>query len=114
DEPTCFGFKLTVDRITVGYTSDTELYSGMEKNYQGCDYLTLNCLRPSDSGIPDHLKTEDIIKILKVAKPRMAILSHLGLQMLKIGPEKQAELIEKESGVKCIAAKDGQILKSSE
>lgn len=107
DEPTCFGFKLHLDGKIIGYTSDTEFYPEMPNNYSGCDFLILNCLRPVEDGIPDHLKTEDVIKILKTAKPKIAILTHMGEKFLKSNPETQAELISNKTGVKCIAAKDG-------
>ncbi|MBN2477997.1 MBL fold metallo-hydrolase [Candidatus Micrarchaeota archaeon] len=108
DEPTAFGFKLKLEGKTIGYTGDTEIYKGIGKNYKGCDVLIANCLKPEDDGIPDHLKTEDVIEILKTAKPKMCILNHLGFSMIKAGPAPQAKKIQKESGIPTFAPKDGQ------
>lgn len=111
DEPTCFGFKLSIEGKVIGYTSDTNYFKGLGEVFKGCDYLIVNCLKPFSDGIPDHLETEQVIEILKHAKPGMCILSHFGMKMLRVGPSTQAAKIEKETGVKTIAAKDGQKIK---
>jgi ribonuclease BN (tRNA processing enzyme) len=108
DEPTAFGFKLWIDANVIGYTGDTEYSTEIAKKFSGCDYLIVNCLKPTSDGIPDHLKTADVIEMLKIAKPKFAILSHMGVKILHAGPEKEAALIEKETGVPCVAARDGQ------
>ncbi|MGV8176324.1 MAG: MBL fold metallo-hydrolase [Candidatus Bilamarchaeaceae archaeon] len=107
DETSAFGFVLKIDGSTVGYTTDTEYFEGLGAQYNGCDYLIINCLKPDDDGIPDHLKTTDCMKVAEIAKPRVLVLSHLGMNMIKAGPEAQAKLVEKKTGVQCIAAKDG-------
>ncbi len=109
DEPTAFGFKLFIDGKVIGYTGDTEYSDSLAKKFEGCNLLIANCLKPSPDGIPDHMKTSDIIHLLKIAKPSsLAVLTHMGLKFLKVGPEKEAEKIEKASGIKCVAARDGQ------
>ncbi|MFA6531168.1 MAG: MBL fold metallo-hydrolase [Candidatus Micrarchaeia archaeon] len=109
DDPTGFGFKLHIDGKTIGYTSDTELTDKVAASYSGCDYLIINCLKPTKDGIPDHLETSDVIKIVSVSKPKLAILSHMGLKMLRAGPESEARKIEDATGIRTVAAKDGQI-----
>ncbi len=108
DELTAFGFKLFIDRAVIGYTGDTEYSNELSKKFSGCDYLIINCLKPIKDGIPDHLKTSDVINIIKVAKPKVAILSHMGASFLRAGPESEANKISKATSVNCIAAKDGQ------
>lgn len=109
DEESCFGFKLTIDGVTVGYTSDTEYYEGIAEAYKNCDFLILNCLKPELDQYRGHLASSDVIEILKIAKPKQAILSHMGMKMITKDPDKEAKKIEKASNVKTIAAKDGQI-----
>lgn len=108
DEPTAFGFRLFIDATVIGYTGDTEYSDELSKKFGGCDYLIINCLKPTEDGIPDHLKTSDVIDVLKNAKPKFAILSHMGMKLLRLGPEKEAALISRVSGMPCVAARDGQ------
>jgi ribonuclease BN (tRNA processing enzyme) len=55
----------------------------------------------------EHLTPEDVIKLLRVARPRTAILNHFGMQVVKAGPDAIAKRIETETGVPTIAAGDG-------
>ncbi len=107
DDKTAIGFVLEAEGRRIGYTSDTEYFKGLGLQYKGCDYLIVNNLKPKDDGIPDHLASEDTIKILKEAKPKKAVLSHLGAKFIDRPAEVEANMIEEESGVRTIAAKDG-------
>lgn len=110
DDRTAIGFTLETEGKRVGYTSDTEYLKGLGSVYKGCDYLIVNNLKPKLDGIPDHLSSEDTVKILKEARPKKAILSHLGAGFLKRPAELEANMIEEESGVRTIAARDGMKL----
>jgi ribonuclease BN (tRNA processing enzyme) len=107
EEPSTFGFKLYMDGKIVGYISDTEYIESFGKDFSGCDLLIMNCLKPEDDNYKGHLTSRGAIKILREAKPKMCVITHLGMKMLQAGPQKEAERIERESGVKTIAAKDG-------
>ncbi len=109
DEPTAFGFKLFLDGKVIGYTTDTEPFDGIADCYRDCDVLILNCLKPKTDPYKGHLTTNDCIKLVKIAKPKLAVISHLGMKMINIA-DSEAKKIEKATGVKCIAAKDGQRL----
>lgn len=111
DESTAFGFKLFLDGKTIGYTSDTEYYEGLGDAYKNCDYLIVHCLKPAADKFYGHLTINGVTKLLKIARPKLAILSHLGLKMIHIA-DKEAKKIEKASGVHCIAAKDGMKIES--
>jgi len=59
--------------------------------------------------------TADKAKILVGrAKPKLAILQHFGMKMLFGVAEKEAKWIEQETGIKTIAARDGQIFELDE
>lgn len=105
EDTTGFGFKLSIDGTIIGYTSDTEYYEGMGENYKDCDYLIINCLKPSLDKYAGHMTTEDVIMLVSIAKPKLAIITHLGMKMIPIA-DSEAKKIEKSSGVRCIAAKD--------
>jgi hypothetical protein len=55
----------------------------------------------------EHLIPEDVIKVLCVAKPKVALLNRFGMQVVKAGPDAVAQRIEAATGVRTIAAADG-------
>ncbi len=107
EEETAFGFKLFMDGKVVGHITDTEPVEHLGKAFVGCDVLVINCMKPEADKYRGHLTTGDVIAVLKEARPKTCIITHMGLKMMKAGPAKEAERIEKDSGVKTIAAKDG-------
>jgi ribonuclease BN (tRNA processing enzyme) len=94
--------------MVIGYTSDTEYYEELGERLAGCDILIANCLKPEKDGIPDHLETTDVIRLLSDARPKLCVITHMGLKMLRVGAVREAEKIENQTGVRTIAAKDGQ------
>lgn len=96
---------------TIGYLSDTEYFPELERIFGYCDCLIVNVLRPRNVRWPKHLNTEKAAQLIKKAKPKMAVIQHFGMIMLRAGPGKEAKWIEKESGVKTIAAEDGMVLR---
>ncbi len=106
DEPTTFGFRLTMDGRIIGYITDTEYIESLVE-LTDCDLLIVNCIKPQSDGYHGHLTSEDVIKILRTAKPKKCVITHLGLKMLAKGPNEEADRITKESGIGTIAAKDG-------
>ena len=107
EDETGFGFVLEMDGKKIGYTSDTEYFEGISKQYKGCDILIANNLKGSEDGIPGHLYTAATAKLATEANPKLLLLTHIGISLLQSGPEKEAEKIEKMTGVKTISAVDG-------
>ena len=67
-------------------------------------------LKPIGDDPIDHLSIEDVKSILKEVKPRLTILTHFGMTMIKAKPWVVAAELEKELGLKVIAASDGMKL----
>jgi ribonuclease BN (tRNA processing enzyme) len=67
-------------------------------------------LKPIGDDPIDHLSIEDVKSILKKAKPKLTILTHFGMTMIKAKPWVVAEGLEKELGLRVIAASDGMKL----
>lgn len=107
EEPTTFGFKLYLDGGVLGHISDTEFTESLGRDFAGCGCLVVNCIKPEKDPYKGHLTTPEVIKIVKEAKPKLCVITHMGLKMLRAGPAREAEKIEKETGVKTVAAKDG-------
>jgi phosphoribosyl 1,2-cyclic phosphodiesterase len=108
-EPSCIGFVFRGSSV-VGYTSDGEYFSGQDGYFRGCDCLIVNCLRPRADKWPEHMNAGDAEKLIGKAEPRLAILQHIGMLMLKGVAEREAGLIQKNTGVRTIAARDGMVL----
>jgi ribonuclease BN (tRNA processing enzyme) len=108
------GFKFFTEKGIVTYSSDTAYSEGLIKYYEGSKILILNTIFPYHKEIETHLNTKNALKIVKGVKPEIAVITHFGMQMLNANPDREAKIIEKETKVKTIAAKDGMILNLDE
>jgi ribonuclease BN (tRNA processing enzyme) len=109
-----FGFVLEMDGKKIGYTGDTEYFPEMAEEYAGCDLLIVNVMKPFSDQYVGHLTAEDASKLLGRVQPKLAIITHMGLKMLRYPAEKRAKEIEDETGVKVIAATDGMEIPDSD
>ena len=113
-DPTCVGFKLEGKNVSLGYTSDTTYFENVGKQFHGCDVLILNCLfyknphKKKGVEFSRHMDSEDAVSILQLAKPKLAIIQHYGMDMLRNNPWKVAEKISEMSGIKTMAVRDFQ------
>jgi phosphoribosyl 1,2-cyclic phosphodiesterase len=107
-DPDAVGFRFeTKEYGDFAYTSDTEYFEGVGKNYTGVRLLMLCVMRPAGKPWKGHMTTEDAIKIVEEARPEQAVLTHLGMQMIFQGPAREAKLIEEKTGTPTVAATDG-------
>ncbi len=110
DDTTGFGFVLLMDGRSIGYTSDTEYFPGLGRCFCGCDVLIANNIKSGPDALTGHLHSGVTAKLLAESRPKLAVITHLGMKLQKSGPEKEAEKIQKLSGVRTIAARDGMRL----
>lgn len=108
-DPNAIGFVFRGSR-TVGYTADGEYYKGMGKKYRGCDCLVIDLLRPWKRPFRGHMDADMCLKLLEEAGPKKAVIQHFGALVLRAGPERIAEWLQKKSGAEVTAAKDGMRL----
>jgi len=107
-DPDAVGFRFeTRDFGDFAYTSDTEYFEGIGKYYEGVRLLVLCVMRPAGKPWKGHMTTNDAIKIVEETRPELAVLTHLGMQMIFKGPASEAKLIEEKTGVPTVAAVDG-------
>jgi ribonuclease BN (tRNA processing enzyme) len=103
------GLRFFGSKFNLVYSSDTEYYKELGKDYKGCDIMILNNVYPK--GIKGkQLNSDDSIKIIKKIKPKLTIITHFGIKMLKADPMYEAREIQKETGTQIIAAKDGMTI----
>jgi len=104
------GFRFETDVGSIGYTSDTEFFEGIERYYKGVRILILCVLRPSGEPWQGHMTTDDAMKIVSAAKPEFVVLMHFGIKMIFRGPVGEAKRVVKETGIETVAARDGMEL----
>ncbi len=101
------GFKFFCPRFTLSYTGDTKLTPKLIEELTGSDVLILNVPYPGDKGTGMNLDTTAAIQIISTVRPKLAILTHFGLEMLKTDPLQEAREVQRITGVQTIAALDG-------
>lgn len=109
-DPRSIGFKFLCPRFTLSYSSDTKYNKDMVREMLGSDILILNVSYPGSKSQNLNLDTNSAIKIIEKVKPKLAIITHFGLEMLKTDPIIEAREIQKQTGVQTIAAKDGLVI----
>lgn len=106
-DPEAVGFRFGSSGLgDFAYTSDTEYFEGIGKYYEGVRLLILCVMRPAGKPWKGHMTTDDAIRIVEESRPEQAVLTHLGMQMLMRGPEKEAKLIQERTKVPTVAARD--------
>ncbi len=119
-DPMAIGFRIESEKYTIGYTGDTIYFDNIGSQFSECDVLILNCLfnrnpyKNKDVEFSRHMDSEDAIKIIEHAKPKLAILQHFGMEMLRSMPWEVARKISETTGIKTIAARDFQEIKLDE
>ena len=96
----------TPDKQRIAYTSDTEYHPSLAQQYADLDLLILCVMRPQGRPLRHHLDTDTATKIVKEAQPRQALLTHFGMLMLNMDPEKQAHYIQRTTTIPTAAAQD--------
>lgn len=91
----------------LGYIPDTEYFPELAQPFKGIDFLIINVVRMTSDKRIRHLNMREATDLIGSIKPKLAILTHFGLQVLKASPDHQAKLISERTGVRTIAANDG-------
>jgi phosphoribosyl 1,2-cyclic phosphodiesterase len=103
-----YGLNFKTSPRTISFITDTKFFSELPSLYPG-EILVIHVVRLKPIGDEriEHLSIEDVKNIVKKAKPRLTILTHFGMTIIKAKPWVVAAELEKELGVKVIAASDG-------
>lgn len=102
-----YGFKFLTSQCQISYVADTRFFPELASHYKG-NLMIFNVVRLEPSDL-DHLCMEDVKKIVTECKPKVAIITHFGMTLLRANPWKQARTIEDSAGVKVVVAKDGMV-----
>lgn len=106
-DPAGVGFQIDYNGFKLSYTSDTGYFDELADYHEGADILIASVLRPGNKSIPGHMCSRNFIDLIDQVKPKVAVMTHLGLKMISNNPVTEAKKISKITGVKTIAAYDG-------
>jgi len=106
-----YGINFKIKPHSLSLISDTKFFPELPNLYRG-EILIINVVRlkPVVDEPIEHLSVDDVKTILKKAKPKLTILTHFGMTMIRAKPWEVASELGKELGLKVIAASDGMKL----
>ena len=101
-----YGFNIFGKKNSISIITDTMYFDGLESYYNE-DILILNVVFYENKKEFEHFDLKDVERIIAANKPKLTILTHFGMSMIKAKPWEIAENLSKKIGVKVIAASDG-------
>lgn len=106
-----YGFNFKGFPHTLSWVSDTRFFPGLLDLYRG-KVLVIHVLRlrPIGDEPIDHLSIDDVRTMIMKVKPKLTVLTHFGMSMIKAKPWEIASGLEKELGLRVVAASDGMKL----
>jgi len=109
-----YGIRFKSSKYVISLIVDTKFFPGLSKHYTESDLLIVNVVRHEATGMSlrvDHLNLEDVKIIVGEIKPKLAIITHFGMTMVRAKPWEIADQLADELGVRVIAARDGMDFK---
>jgi phosphoribosyl 1,2-cyclic phosphodiesterase len=102
-----YGLNISGGGHHISYITDTKYFPGLESYYAG-DILIINVVRLDGGNTKiQHLSLDEAEKIIAANQPKLAILTHFGMTMIKAKPWELASTISNRLGIPVIAASDG-------
>ncbi len=104
------GFKFFMSQFTLSYLSDTAYTPELIDEHKDSEILILNVVNPFGEKTKYNLNSDNAVKIIENLKPKLAIITHFSIKMLKADPLIEARKINQETKKQVIAAKDGMVI----
>jgi phosphoribosyl 1,2-cyclic phosphodiesterase len=101
-----YGINFRGKTTSISLITDTDYFTGLESHFNG-DILIVNVVMLQNKNTIEHLCLQEAEQIIEANKPRLAILTHFGMGMVKAKPWEIAEHLTKKLGINVIAARDG-------
>ena len=106
-----YGYRLSAPGFVAGHVVDGFWLDRLVEAYAGVDLLLVNTtLLEGRDRRTLHLGADDAEILVREIRPRLAVLTHFGMRMLRAGPERVALGISERTGVPTAAARDGWLL----
>ncbi|MEO0184670.1 MAG: MBL fold metallo-hydrolase [candidate division WOR-3 bacterium] len=101
-----YGIKFACSNYSISYIVDTKFFPELIEAYQA-DIIILSLLKLEPSEV-DHLSVADCEEIISGIKPRIAIITHFGMTVIRNGPWNIARQLKEKTGITVLAAEDGK------
>lgn len=110
-----YGLNFKISPRTISFITDTRFFPDLPDLYRG-EILVIHAVRLKPVGDEpiDHLSVDDVKTIVRRTKPKLVILTHFGMTMIKAKPWEVAQDLQKELGTRVVAASDGWTLNLEE
>jgi phosphoribosyl 1,2-cyclic phosphodiesterase len=107
-----YGLHFEHDGLRVAYLPCGRYFEGLAADYARHQphVLVVNVLRFRDAMDVDHLTWHDARRVVAQVRPKVAVFQHFGTKMLEADPDRLAQQLEDELGLRAIAAHDGFVL----
>lgn len=107
-----YGLVLNSAEGRLGFVVDTKFTPELGDRYAGCDLLVLNVVRREWTPDVDHLSLPEAIELIQGVRPKLAVLTHFGMTMLRGNPRELGAQVSQQLGIPVIGANDGQTIQS--
>lgn len=109
-----YGLKFRLPGLTIAHVVDSAYFDSLISAYRDAQVLILHVVRyrgesDREKGIM-HLNLEDARKMISEIRPRIVVLTHFGMTMLKAKPWEIAASLTEQLQVDVRAASDGMLL----
>jgi ribonuclease BN (tRNA processing enzyme) len=101
-----YGLNIKGKSQTISLITDTDYFNGLASHFKG-DILIINVVLLEEKNTIDHLCLKEAEQIIADNAPRLAILTHFGMSIIKAKPWEIADKLSKKLKVPVIAAQDG-------
>ncbi len=109
-----YGLHFLLPEGQISHMVDTAYFDSLLEDYKEAAILILHVVRYEDRGDRArgiyHLNLDNAREIISAIRPRLAVLTHFGMTMLKQKPWILAQQLSDETGVDVKAASDGMTL----
>ena len=109
-DETAAGYKLHFPNFTLSYPGHCYLSDDLIEQLKGSDVLILPLLKMANETEKKTLDVFAIQQIIEKVKPKLAIMTDFGTEIIREGPIDIAREIQRATGIQCLASKDGLIL----
>lgn len=88
----------------LAYTGDSGPCDAFATAAAGCDLLLVECSTPDDLAVATHHSPSSVIDLVRNVQPDLVVLTHMYPLVVS---RKPADIVSAATGVRCIAARDG-------
>jgi len=109
-----YGLIFESDEGRLGFIVDTKFFPELPEKYSGCQLLVINTVLREWNPDIDHLSLPEALEIIQAVKPKLAVLTHFGMTMLRGKPWELAAQASEKLGIRIVAAEDGMTVEAKD